>query len=425
MPRLPIVFSCLMLSLGALAQDLEIYVSDAGNFDQPPWQILKFDAEGQNPQVFIDTQLAWPQDILFLESQGVVLISNLNTGRIGRYHAETGEFIDNFATGIGGPTRMKIGPDGLLHVLQWQGNGRVKRYQLDGTPVSDLTSVGVSQSIGLDWDAAGNLYVSSFSGASVRKFSPSGEDMGLFISSNLLGPTNIWFDGAGNLNVSDWSGTAIRQFDASGVFVGNFITGLSQSEGVDFLPKGNILIGNGATSAVKMYQPDGTFIRDLVPSGSGGLIQPNAVVVRQADPGFTINAGLNDAWFNPATSGQGFFLTVFPGIERMFLAWFTYDTARPDPAVTAVLGEPGHRWLTAFGSYSGAQAVLDVEVTRGGVFNSGLPAPTQEADGQILVEFSGCNAAVLSYDIPSAGLQGEIAIERIALDNVPACEALP
>jgi len=52
---------------------------------------------------------------------------------------------------------------------------------------------------------------------------------------------------------------------------------------------------------------------------------------------FPINAGLNDSWFNPATNGQGFFITVFPDIQMMFLAWFTYDTERPPANASAIL----------------------------------------------------------------------------------------
>ena len=47
-----------------------------------------------------------------------------------------------------------------------------------------------------------------------------------------------------------------------------------------------------------------------------------------------INAGLNDAWYNPETSGQGFFITVFSDMGAVSLAWFTYDTELPpDDAV--------------------------------------------------------------------------------------------
>jgi hypothetical protein len=140
--------------------------------------------------------------------------------------------------------------------------------------------------------------------------------------------------------------------------------------------------------------------------------------------GFSINAGLNDAWFNPDTAGQGFFITVYPDIEMMFLAWFTYDTVRPAGNVQANLGEPGHRWLTAFGQYAGNIAELDIELTSGGVFDAANPAPGSVPDGTIVVNFEGCNAATVDYDILSAGVTGEIPIERIALDNLAVCEAL-
>ncbi|MEZ4885718.1 MAG: T9SS type A sorting domain-containing protein [Chitinophagales bacterium] len=263
-----------------LAQNLEIYVSDAGNFNLPPWQILKFDENGENPEVFISESLAWPQDILFLEDQGIVLISNFSTNRINKYDAKDGHYLGIFKTGISGPTRMKIGADGLLYVLQWSGTGRVKRYQLDGTFVGDFTNVGVPESIGLDWDKDGNLYVSSYYDGLVHKFGVNGEDLGLFINSNLMGPTNIWFDANGDLLVLDYDGTSVKRFNSEGVYQGSFIGGLSKTEGVDFFPNGNILIGNGATSSVKMYDSEGNYIKDLVPSGSANLKNPNAVIIR-------------------------------------------------------------------------------------------------------------------------------------------------
>ncbi|WP_353777810.1 T9SS type A sorting domain-containing protein [Winogradskyella sp. 3972H.M.0a.05] len=270
-------FTCIS---STLSQNIEIYVSDGGNFSIPPWQILKFDENGDNPEVFINTNLAWPQDILFLEDQNVVLISNLNSGTIAKFDSSTGAFVGNFASGIGGPTRMKIGPDGLLYVLQWSGNGRVLRYELDGTFLGAFTSTGVTNSIGLDWDNAGNLYVSSYSTDNIRRYNSSGTDMGNFVNSNLVGPTNIVFDDAGNLIVLDYDGDTVKRFDANGNYLGVFISGVDQSEGIDFMPNGDILIGNGGTSAVKRYTSSGVFIEDFVASGSGNLLLPNAVRIR-------------------------------------------------------------------------------------------------------------------------------------------------
>jgi len=280
-----VLFTLALLFIAFLthAQNFEIYVSDAGNFNKPPWQILKFDEDGKNPEVFINTHLNWPQDILFLEASNEVLISNLGSGCIHRHNATTGEFIENFACSIKGPTRIKIGADNLLYVLQWSGNGKVLRYKLDGSFVDEFTSVGVSQSIGLDWDDNGNLYVSSYNGDLVRKFDEDGDDMGVFINSNLAGPTNIWFDSNGDLLVADYDGNAVKRFDSDGKYQGNFISGLSNCEGVAFFPNGNILIGNGKTSSVRLYKSDGTYLKDLVQGGAGNLLTPNAVVLRTID----------------------------------------------------------------------------------------------------------------------------------------------
>ena len=46
------------------------------------------------------------------------------------------------------------------------------------------------------------------------------------------------------------------------------------------------------------------------------------------------------------------------------------------------------------------------------------------ARSTITVEFEDCTAGTVSYDIDAIDRQGDIAIQRIALDNVPTCEAL-
>jgi len=139
---------------------------------------------------------------------------------------------------------------------------------------------------------------------------------------------------------------------------------------------------------------------------------------------FAINIGLNDAWFNPQTPGQGFFIIVLPHLKQIFLAWFTYDTERPPADVTAFLQEPGHRWMTAQGEYEGDSAVLTLFVSSGGVFNSALPAPVTESGGEILLEFTGCNSGTVTFDIPSMDLQGVVPIERVAADNIAQCYLL-
>jgi hypothetical protein len=141
---------------------------------------------------------------------------------------------------------------------------------------------------------------------------------------------------------------------------------------------------------------------------------------------FQINNGLNDAWFNRVTNGQGLLITVFPDIGQMFLAWFTFDTERPPEDVTAILGEPGHRWLTAQGPYDSDTATLTIFVTKGGVFDS--PEPVAETDldgdGTMTLEFADCENGLVNYHIESLGISGSFPIERVTPDNVPLCETL-
>jgi hypothetical protein len=148
------------------------------------------------------------------------------------------------------------------------------------------------------------------------------------------------------------------------------------------------------------------------------------ILREETGPAFTINAGLSDAWFNPATNGQGFFINVFPEIRQIFLGWFTYETERPPEDLASMLGEPGHRWVTAQGGYSGSSAVLEVWITEGGVFDSAEPPVERRPVGEILLEFSSCNSGTVAYDIPSIDRQGLVPIERLTLDNVALCHRL-
>jgi hypothetical protein len=229
-------------------------------------------------------------------------------------------------------------------------------------------------------------------------------------------------DASGGVEVECGSGAGLRQMHEAKVGAGtcnDCHTGDATPVGEDVKPFNYTL---GASAIADACDADGSESR-VGPTGldNDGDGQRDA---EDADCQFPITAGLNDAWFNPATNGQGFFITVFEDTGLVFLAWFTYDVERPPEDVTAILGEPGHRWVTAQGPFDGDTAVLDVFVSSGGVFDSPVPAvglPVQ--DGTITIQWTGCNSAILTYDIPSAG-QGMIPLQRVATDNVTLCETL-
>lgn len=159
------------------------------------------------------------------------------------------------------------------------------------------------------------------------------------------------------------------------------------------------------------------------------LIIPDAITVyfTQDPQDFNVNEGVNDAWVNPATLGQGFFFVVFPDTAGglFFMSWFTFDVQRPDASIQAILGEAAHRWVTALGAWTGNVVVLNVELTTGGIFDSEEPKAEQASGyGTIIIEFHDCDHATLTYEIPSLGLKGTIDVTRVVKDNVLICEAL-
>ena len=205
-----------------------------------------------------------------------------------------------------------------------------------------------------------------------------------------------------------------------------------------------LLNGSGQTGAVIAEDDDGGTGNDsqIVRILSAGTYTVEATTFASARTGtfvvsvttsttctdcpFQINSGLNDAWFNTATNGQGFTIIVFPEMKEMWVAWFTYDIERPPDEVTAMLGDPGHRWLTAQGPYDEDKATLTIYVTEGGVFDSPVPATSTDpaGDGTLVIEFVDCTEALATYEITSLDISGVIPLERIVSDNVPLCEVL-
>ena len=164
---------------------------------------------------------------------------------------------------------------------------------------------------------------------------------------------------------------------------------------------------------------------------SGDLAEENLVMTtvseKQEAVPFVMNAGLNDAWFDPDTDGQGFFITVFPELNLISLAWFTYDTELPADDASANLGDPGHRWMTALGTIEGNRAVMNIDIASGGLFDTSTYIQHTDpsgSDGTITITFEGCSVGLVEYDITSINQQGSVPIERIVDDNVALCEAL-
>lgn len=140
-----------------------------------------------------------------------------------------------------------------------------------------------------------------------------------------------------------------------------------------------------------------------------------------AEDGFVINAGLAGSWYNPETSGQGFFLDVDPDERTLFVAWFTHGDARP--AASSIVGFPQNRWFVAQGTYAeGSTAVpMDLFETDGGIFDDPASVVTVTI-GSLNLNFLNCSQATVEYTFDDGSAKGTIDLSRLASSEV--CEAL-
>jgi hypothetical protein len=122
--------------------------------------------------------------------------------------------------------------------------------------------------------------------------------------------------------------------------------------------------------------------------------------------------GLTGSWFEPATSGQGFQIEVYPdmsapGSGLVFVSWFTYDTV--------VGGAERQRWYTGIGPVVSGQpnAALTVYRNTGGNFNA-LPVTNAIPVGTATLSFDSCTSGQLAYSFTDgSGLTGTIPLTRL------------
>ncbi len=141
-----------------------------------------------------------------------------------------------------------------------------------------------------------------------------------------------------------------------------------------------------------------------------------------------INAGLNGAWYNPETSGQGFMLEVLPNSNRAFFAWFTYDSQDPVEGLPNTIGATDHRWLTGLGEINMQEKSItfDVKVTSDGLFDNPQDVTSSPPDsvGSITITFNDCKTASVNYDLLNHTQSNTFEISRISSESDFICEKM-
>jgi hypothetical protein len=121
--------------------------------------------------------------------------------------------------------------------------------------------------------------------------------------------------------------------------------------------------------------------------------------------------GITGSWYNPATSGQGFEVEVFPDLsgagQGLFYAgWFTYD----------VTASGGRRWYAVTGGVSNSNptATLGIYPVYGGNFNAPPVVSASASTGTATWSMSDCNTGTFTYAFTDgSGRTGSIPISRL------------
>ena len=157
-------------------------------------------------------------------------------------------------------------------------------------------------------------------------------------------------------------------------------------------------------------------LQRLIP-GSGTVCEDQSGQAAATTEAVDINAGMDGAWINEQTLGQGFLIDAHPnpdGGNYIFVAWFTYgdDTAS------------GQRWLTAQGDFAGSStAEIPIHETTGGRFDDPQVVSVGEV-GTMTIDFIDCSNASLTYSLTDDGIDGDMAISRLIPGGQALCEEL-
>ena len=265
--------------------------------------------------------------------------------------------------------------NGLIYVANI-GNATITGYPVGSTGDTAPTFVlGGNQTqlrapIGVNFDSAGDMYVSDFDAGAVFKYGPgaSGNAAPILTLTGLSNPYDVAFDKAGNIYVANGDGGDVKVFapnatTPSGSIGDNYI---QRASGVAVDAKGYVYVGDQAGATLDIFAPGAT----APISGSAGEDGEQIALA----PNGTIYQGV----YNPDTASN---------IAQ-------YSATLPGGPVTVESTITGAEFSSPTGVAFGSDGTLFIsDLTNGALFSF---APNASGNAAPLTTISGADTALSS-----------------------------
>jgi sugar lactone lactonase YvrE len=175
--------------------------------------------------------------------------------------SSTAQNLGDVGTQIGKPTGIATDHEGYLYVIDTEAHA-IRRFSPTGADLGVFVEIDSGTATKLAFDAQGNLYVAEFD--RVLRYTSRGQLIGSFADQRIDNAYGLAFDRAGNLYVSCFNTGLVRCFARDGSDLGDFVhQGLRTPMGLTFDRQGNLYVADYNRHVVRRYAPDGKDMGDF------------------------------------------------------------------------------------------------------------------------------------------------------------------
>ncbi len=196
--------------------------------------IRRFSPAGVDLGLFATTGLNSGRTLVF-DKSGNLYCANAGNNTVRRF-SPTGVDLGNFVSnGLSNPGGLAFDEAGNLYVANYYLN-QVKKFSTNGTYLGVAISAGLNQPIGvvvIPQAQGGGFYVANDFASTVIRYDAAGNIVSTLTSGTLGRLHYMARDSAGNIYVTRIEGNAVRKFSPTGTDLGNFaVAGLNMPAGI-------------------------------------------------------------------------------------------------------------------------------------------------------------------------------------------------